>query len=66
VLREDKPYELRDVDGRVVSAAEGRAIVAARCTVPEEVRRGRRVQVRRERAEQQAERRYRRQQRAQE
>lgn len=38
VLREERPYELRDVDGRPVSAAEARAIIAERYRVPAEVR----------------------------
>lgn len=39
VLREDKPYELRDVDGTPVSPERGREIVLERYQVPEEVRR---------------------------
>jgi len=39
VLIRDKPYELRDVDGRVVSRQEAKQIIAERYTVPEEVRR---------------------------
>ena len=38
VLREDKPYELRDVDGRPVSKKEAREIIAQRYTVPDGVR----------------------------
>lgn len=38
VLREDKPYELRDVDGRPVSKKEAREIIAERYTVPDAVR----------------------------
>jgi transposase len=41
-----EPYVLRDVDGRQVSLAEGRAIVAANYRVPEEVRRRRRTRKR--------------------
>ena len=37
-LRRGRPYELRDVDGRAISAAEGRAICAARYAVPAAVR----------------------------
>jgi hypothetical protein len=39
ILREDRAYELRDVDGRPVSAAQGREIVLTRYQVPEDVRR---------------------------
>jgi hypothetical protein len=42
-LSRGEPYVLRDVDGREVSVAEGRAIVAERFAVPEEVRRRRRT-----------------------
>lgn len=38
VLRDDKPYELRDVDGTPVTAERARQIAAERYTVPEEVR----------------------------
>jgi hypothetical protein len=33
-----EPYVLRDIDGRAVSPHEARAIIAARYTVPAEVR----------------------------
>lgn len=55
VLREDKPYELRDVDGTPVSAARGREIVLERYQVPEEVRNRNKKQHRKQRKEQQAE-----------
>jgi len=42
VLREDKPYELRDKDGRLVSREEARKIILTRYQVPEEIRRQRR------------------------
>ena len=42
VLSRAEPYVLRDVDGTPVSAAEARAIIAERYTVPEDVRRRRR------------------------
>jgi transposase len=42
VLREDKPYELRDVDGIPVSREEARKIILAKYQVPEEIRRERR------------------------
>jgi transposase len=38
VLREDKPYELRDVDGAPVTAEQARQIVLERYTVPAAVR----------------------------
>jgi transposase len=38
VLRDDRPYELRDVDGNPVSWQEARSIIAERYQVPEEVR----------------------------
>ncbi len=41
-LRNGTAYELRDVDGRAITAAEGRAIVADRYQVPPEVRAARR------------------------
>ena len=37
------PYELRDVDGRSVSRAEARAIIAERYQIPEDIRRARRT-----------------------
>jgi len=39
--REGQPYALRDVDGRSVSLAEAKRIVAERYTVPSELRRAR-------------------------
>jgi len=42
VLREDKPYELRDIDGRTASREEARKIILTRYQVPEEIRRERR------------------------
>lgn len=56
VMREDRPYELRDVDGTPVSAEQARAIIAQRYVVPEEVRKRNRRRARRERADRQAER----------
>ncbi len=43
VLKTGRPYVLRDTDGRVIDPAEGKRIVAERFTVPEEIRRARRV-----------------------
>ena len=42
VLREDKPYDLRDMDGRPVSREEARKIILSKYQVPEEIRRERR------------------------
>ena len=42
VLREDKPYELRDIDGRPVSREEAKKIILSKYQVPEEIRRERR------------------------
>jgi hypothetical protein len=50
VMARGEPYVLRDVDGRQVTGAEARAIIAERYTVPDEVRArrsSRRLQVRR-------------------
>src|SRR4051812_46699257 len=57
VLRDGKADEWRDVDGMVVTKQPARPIIAARCTVPAEVRRQRRVGQRRERGDRTAERR---------
>ncbi len=42
VLREDKPYELRDINGSSVSRQEAKKIILAKYQVPEEIRRERR------------------------
>jgi transposase len=42
VLREGRPYVLRDVDGTPVTADQARALIHERYTVPQEVRRRRR------------------------
>jgi len=42
VVREDKPYVLRDIDGRPVSHEEARIIILGKYQVPEEIRRERR------------------------
>ena len=42
VLREDKPYELRDIDCRPISHEEARKIILSKYQVPEEIRRERR------------------------
>jgi hypothetical protein len=56
VLREDKAYEVRNVDGTPVTAKQARAIIAEHCTVPQEVRRRTTKRHRQEQAERQAER----------
>lgn len=56
ILLEDRPYELRDVDGTPVTPEQAREIIAARYTVPEEVRRRSSHRARREQAERRAER----------
>lgn len=55
VLTEDRPYELRDVDGTAVTYQQAQAIIAERYTVPDEVRQRNNHRARRERAERQAE-----------
>jgi len=57
ILREDRPYQLRDVDGTPVSKAQAQTIIAQRYTVPAEVRQRNNKRKRRQRAEQQAEKR---------
>ena len=42
VLKEDRPYELADVDGSSVSMEESRQIIKERYTVPQEIRKMRR------------------------
>ena len=42
VMLRGEPYQIRDTDGRPVSVDEAKAIIADRCTVPEDVRRRRR------------------------
>jgi len=56
VLTEDRPYELRDVDGTPVTDEQALAIIAERYTVPDDVRRRTNKGARRERAQRQAER----------
>lgn len=58
VLLQDRPYELRDVDGTPVTPKQARAIVLERYTVPEEVRRRNNRRTRRERAARKAERKH--------
>jgi transposase len=56
VLRDGRPYELRDVDGTPVTWQEARAIIAERYQVPEEVRKRNSKRVRQARCDEQAER----------
>jgi transposase len=55
VLREERPYELRNVDGTPLSKERTRDIIAEHYTVPEEVRRRNNKRTRQERAEKRAE-----------
>lgn len=60
ILKEDRAYELRDVDGIPVTAEQARQIIADRYTVPSEVRQRNRQRTRRARQEQRAEKKYKR------
>lgn len=42
VLREDRPYELRDTEGKPISKMEARALILAKYQVPEDIRKQRR------------------------
>jgi transposase len=55
VLRDGRPYELRDVDGTPVTWQEARAIIAERYHVPEEVRKRNSARARKARRDQRAE-----------
>jgi transposase len=55
VLREDRPYELRDLDGRPVTPEEARTIIAERYKVPEEVRKRNTRRARKKRLEERLE-----------
>jgi transposase len=52
ILREDRPYQRRDEDGNPITASEAKAIINARYTVPEGVRKQRTRRARKERREQ--------------
>jgi hypothetical protein len=54
VLTEDRPYELRDVDGTPLTPQQAQEIIAARYTVPDEVRQRNNRRARKERVEQRA------------
>lgn len=56
ICRDDRPYQLRDVDGTLVTAQQAREIVLERYTVPAEVRKRNNRRVRQQRRDQQAER----------
>ena len=43
VLKEDKPYELRTVDGKTINRSEARQLIVSQYRVPEEVRKERRI-----------------------
>lgn len=58
ILSQDRPYELRDVDGTPVTTEQARDIIAERYTVPEAVRQRNNKRARRERAKQREERKY--------
>jgi len=58
ILKEERPYELQDVDGTSVTPQQARAIIAERYTVPEEVRRRNNRRARKERAEKRMERQH--------
>jgi transposase len=66
VVAKDKPYELRDVDGRPVTPEQARQIIAEKYTVPEEVRKRNNRKARRERSERNAERSFNHQERVRE
>lgn len=55
VLRQDRAYELRDVDGTPLTKQQALAIIQKRYTVPAEIRRRNNKRTRREQSEQQAE-----------
>jgi hypothetical protein len=38
VLKEDRPYELRDLEGKPISKKDGKALIYRKLTVPEEIR----------------------------
>ena len=56
VLRDQRPYQLRDVDGQPVTWQQARAIVTQRYQVPDEVRQRNRQRTRKTHRDQRAER----------
>jgi transposase len=63
ILKEDRPYELRDVDGTPVTVRQARQIIAERYTVPKEVRQRNNQRTRHARQEQRAEKKHKRESR---
>jgi transposase len=63
ILKEDRPYELRDVDGTPVTTQQARHIIAERYTVPKEVRQRNNQRARKMHREQQAEKKHKRESR---
>ncbi len=59
VLKQERPYELRDLEGRPLTKAQARALVLARYTVPAAIRERSRHQSREERRQRRAERPFR-------
>ena len=64
ILKEDRPYELRDVAGTPVTVERARTIIAERYTVPKAVRQRNNQRTRRERIERRVERKVERESRA--
>jgi len=64
VLREDRPFELQDVEGTPVSKTQAQQIIAERYQVPEQVRRRNNKRSRQERIDHQAEKKQMRESRA--
>jgi len=58
LLREDRPYQLRDVDGRPLDKRQARLICQEQYHVPDEIRRRNNHRARKARLERQVERRY--------
>ncbi len=56
VLKQERPYELRDLEGRPLTKVQARALVLARYTVPEAIRARSRHQSQEERRQRRAER----------
>jgi transposase len=63
ILKQDRPYQLRDVDGSSVTPQQARKIARERYTVPEEVRKRNNRRPRKKRTDRRAERTFARQQR---
>lgn len=56
ILKQDRPYQLRDVDHNPVTPTQARSLIAAHYTVPDEVRQRNNRRARKRRAEQRLER----------